>query len=165
MKVVILADTHIKDPADAKKLLEFTNGADFIIHAGDFTSAAVVEHLQKSGKFTGVRGNNDSVDMKDRLRKKEIFRLAGYTIGVFHGHGEGKKTAGRAYEKFVDDNVDIIVFGHSHQPAIFTKNNILMLNPGSPRKKMKERWYSYILLHLLPTGVQAELRLSDRSFV
>ena len=28
------------------------------------------------------------------------------------------------------DNVQIIIFGHTHDPAIFVKNGILLINPG-----------------------------------
>ena len=34
------------------------------------------------------------------------------------------------------DNIDAIIYGHSHQPKIETKNGTLFLNPGSagPRR-------------------------------
>jgi uncharacterized protein len=34
------------------------------------------------------------------------------------------------------DNVDVVIYGHSHQPKIETKNGILFFNPGSagPRR-------------------------------
>jgi hypothetical protein len=34
------------------------------------------------------------------------------------------------------DNVDVVIYGHSHQPKIETKNGTLFFNPGSagPRR-------------------------------
>ena len=82
------------------------------------------------------------------LKEKMIIPVEGYKIGLYHGHGNSKNTLERAYTAFSGDKVDIIVFGHSHQPLILTKNKILMINPGSPSYKRKEPWYSYVILEI-----------------
>lgn len=51
---------------------------------------------------------------------------------------EQKNTLDRIYSIFKDDNVDIILFGHSHQPMIKTKNKTLIINPGSPSKNKRK---------------------------
>jgi putative phosphoesterase len=63
-----------------------------------------------------------------------------------------------AYDKFKDDEVDIIIFGHNHQPAIFTKNKILMLNPGSLTNKRREKWHSFIILDIEKGILDAKIR-------
>ena len=83
----------------------------------------------------------------------------GYKIGVFHGHGENKTTIERAIASFDGEEIDIIIYGHSHQPSIQTKNKTLILNPGSITSKRRERWYSYIVLELMEKGVEVKLCL------
>lgn len=159
MKVGIISDTHINK--DISKLSHITRnfpgGADYIIHAGDYTSIQAAEILMEHNHFVGVFGNADEEGVKALLKEKEIIELEGCRIGVFHGHGQGKTTIDRAYEAFQRDHVDIIIFGHSHQPVIVTKNGVLMLNPGSPTSKRKERWFSYILLELEGKLIRATL--------
>lgn len=164
MRIGIISDTHIH--RHSERLIEFVNrymeNVDMIIHAGDFTSIEVVNVLMKYNNFIGVFGNNDNESIRSVLRDKEILRIMGYKIGIFHGHGEGKTTLERAYDKFKEDRVDIIIFGHSHQPLITTKNKTLMLNPGSPTYKRKGRWYSYILLELKEDSINVEIKFLNK---
>jgi|GEM_PF-3842262 len=66
-------------------------------------------------------------------------------------------TIDRALACFEGEAVDIIIYGHSHQPSIQTRNKVLLLNPGSITSKRRERWYSYIELELMEMGVEAKL--------
>jgi putative phosphoesterase len=63
---------------------------------------------------------------------------------------------------FKEDKVDIIIFGHSHQPIIKTINKTLMLNPGSPTSKGKERWYSVIILELERECINAQIKFFSK---
>ena len=158
MKIAIISDTHIHD--HVSKMQELINryfkDADMIIHAGDYTTKGVVEILKLSKNFVGVYGNNDGEAIREMLKEKEVIKISGYKIGVYHGHGT-KDTMDNAYDKFKNDKVDIIVFGHSHQPGIITKNKILMLNPGSINYRRKERWHSYIILNINRDEMSTEL--------
>jgi putative phosphoesterase len=160
MRIAVISDTHIDKHSD--KIEEFAEkhfkDADMIIHAGDYTSARVVNTLKKLKNFKGVWGNVDSDSVREILNEKEIIELEGYKIGIFHGHGTEKDTMERAYSIFKEDKVDIIIFGHSHKPIIYTRHKVLMLNPGSPTYKRIERWHSYIILELTREMIKAELR-------
>lgn len=161
MKVGIISDTHLgKHPDKIEGLIKtYLNDVDAIIHAGDYKGSKVVNILKRYKNFVGVYGNVDDNSVRELLNEKEIITLSGYRIGIFHGHGEKKTTIERAYDKFKDDKVDIIVFGHSHQPVIMTKQKILIINPGSPTSKRKDRWYSYVILELGKHNICAELKL------
>ncbi|MBE6065836.1 metallophosphoesterase family protein [Clostridium cochlearium] len=161
MKIGIISDTHItKKVENIDKILnDYFYDVDTIIHVGDFNSLEVIKRIRSKKKFIGVYGNNDSKDVKNTLPIKDIIRINGYKIGIFHGHGSGKNALDRAYDEFKDDKVDIIIFGHSHQPIIKTRNKILMINPGSPMRKLKERWYSYVLLELHKRRIEAKMVL------
>ena len=162
MKIGIISDTHIKSNLDRLDQVKYWLAeADFLIHVGDYTSIEVIQSLLTFKNFLGVWGNNDGDDLRQVLKEKEILEVEGYRIGLFHGHGEKKTTQERAMDQFKEDNVDIIVFGHSHQPLILTKNKTLLLNPGSPTNKRRERWFSYIVLELKQGSIKAELRLNS----
>ncbi|SEO62649.1 metallophosphoesterase family protein [Propionispora vibrioides] len=158
MKIAVFSDTHGTGPSFTLDwALPYLTTADAVLHAGDFTTPATLAFFRKFPGFHGVTGNGDQPEVAAVLPGQQILELAAYRVGLFHGHGPGKSTPERAYAAFADQPVDIIVFGHSHQPAIFTKNKILLLNPGSPTNKRKERWFSFILLELSPSRVAATL--------
>lgn len=159
MKILIVADTHLTQPEAFTRVLSDQDLPDYVIHAGDYVDIGVLNSFKEKYNFIGVYGNNDDSEIVQQLYSKEIIEFPPYKIGIFHGDGQGKSTIERTYEQFKTDDVDIVVFGHSHQPLILTKDKMLFLNPGSPTNKRKERWFSYIMLELLPEMIKAELRL------
>nr|WP_316047281.1 metallophosphoesterase family protein [Planococcus glaciei] len=69
-------------------------------------------------------------------------------VGVIHGDGSRKTTEQRAFEAFAEEQVDIIVFGHSHIPVMREVDGITLFNPGSPTDKRKQPQYSFGLLEI-----------------
>lgn len=162
MNIAIISDTHLKkNSGQLDHLMTEFCDADLVIHAGDYGGAWVVEYLQNHFNFIGVWGNIDDVTIKTYLQEKLILNIGPYQVGVCHGHGKMKTTIERAYANFENSIVDIIIFGHSHQPIISTKNKILMLNPGSLTNKRQERWFSYIMLTVDSSGLRAKLVFKD----
>jgi len=159
MKIAILSDTHAKKHNDKlfKLIDNLSEEVDMIIHAGDYISTSVVSKLKEHKNFVGVWGNNDKGYIRDLLKEKVILSIDRYKVGIYHGDGKSKNTLSTAYDKFIDDKVDIIIFGHSHQPLILTKNKILMINPGSPSCKRREPWYSYVTLEIQDKKINAQL--------
>ncbi len=130
---------------------------DMIIHAGDFKTTETFNLLSEYKSFIGVWGNNDPEEIKALLNETEIVELERYRIGIFHGHGTKGTTIERAYSRFSDIQTDVIIFGHSHQPVITTRQGVLLLNPGSPTSKRRERWFTCIILELSASGISARL--------
>jgi putative phosphoesterase len=162
MRIAIISDTHLsRGITKLKALLNRLGPVDLLIHAGDYTTVDVIDVLQNTVNFCGVWGNADNGAVNGRLNEKEILLLSNYRIGIFHGHGKESTTLDRAYAAFEHDNVAIIIFGHSHQPLICTRRKVLMLNPGSPLNKRTQRWFSYIILDLLPGSIEARLVFFD----
>lgn len=159
MKIGILADTHISKPgSNWWSYIEDTfKEVDMLIHAGDFVSFETFEFLRGFKRLYSVWGNCDDAKIQRTLKERDVVTAAGYRIGIFHGHGREKTTLDRAYDQFADDNVDIIVFGHSHQPIVQSKRGVLMLNPGSMTNRRNEKWCSYIILELFPDWFQVGL--------
>lgn len=165
MRIGIISDTHLKKSGENINpiLNEYLNEVDMIIHAGDYINKEVINRIKIFKKFIGVYGNVDDEKVKEVVKEKEIIEVMGYKIGIFHGHGRTKTTIDRVYKSFEDDSVDIIIFGHSHQPIVRTKNKILMINPGSPINKRKERWFSLAILTIDEGQLDVELKFFNKA--
>jgi putative phosphoesterase len=164
LKIGIMSDTHLdKHP---EKIVEYLDkcfkDVELIIHAGDYTNSKVIQLIKSHKNFVGVWGNVDKNPVRAVLKEKEIISIEGKKIGIFHGHGDKKTTTERAFEAFKEDNVDIIIFGHSHQPTILTRNKTLLLNPGSLSRKRKEPWFSYIILTINKNAISAEINFFSK---
>ncbi|SHJ05755.1 hypothetical protein SAMN02745975_01199 [Geosporobacter subterraneus DSM 17957] len=150
IKAVVISDTHIKKLGKPlpKPLQDHLADADAIFHCGDIIDEDFLGELEKFGPVYAVRGNGDFIGAVANLPEKRIIEIGGYKIGILHGHGDKGKTVDRASNAFREEAVDIILFGHSHQPMLQAKSGVLMLNPGSPTTKRREKQYSFIILHL-----------------
>ncbi len=148
MKIGVLSDTHIPGKAKAlpKAVLDAFAGADHIIHAGDILSTDVLNELGKLAPVTAVAGNIDPPELRYLLGEKKIILLGGFRFGIVHGHGSKGTTLGRAIKSFGHDDVDCIIFGHSHYPYCGYHEGILLFNPGSPTDKRRNMYYSAGLL-------------------
>lgn len=162
MKIVVTADTHMSDEGKQLPscLAKACETADLIIHAGDWKSIEVYRMLSKYAEVKGVYGNVDSDDIKKQFPSQQIMEANGYKIGIVHGHGEKKTTEKRALEAFTGQEVDAIIFGHSHIPLIRYFKNILLMNPGSPTDKRKLPYYSYGILEIAE-GMKAEINFFE----
>lgn len=150
MKVVIVSDTHMPKKGNSlpEKLLKELETVDHIIHAGDWSTIEVYEKLASYAPVTGIQGNVEEDEIMDKFPDKQLLTLNGYTIGIVHGHGSGKTTEGRAFDAFINDSVDIIVFGHSHIPLLRYFKKRLLINPGSPTDKRTNPYYSFVVMNL-----------------
>lgn len=133
---------------------------DLILHAGDFKTLEVIDHIRELAPFEGVAGNVDPPEIVEALGKRKTLTCAGYRIGLVHGDGKKKTTLDRAWEAFAEEEKDVIVFGHSHIPYLGVKNGVLMLNPGSPTDKRKNPQFSYAVLEL-GALIEPEIRYFD----
>jgi putative phosphoesterase len=132
---LVTADTHWPRHGRALPgwLLAAAADADAIVHAGDLTDPALLEVLGKRAPTWAVAGNGDPAgDL--RLPERRALRMGDLRIGVTHGHlgRAGASTPDRALAAFAAGEVDLVVFGHSHQPLFRRAGAMWLLNPGSP---------------------------------
>lgn len=158
MRVGVIADTHI--PARAKAIPEAVlaafAGVDLILHAGDLVDVAVLDTLRALAPTYAVAGNNDPPGAGLPLTRE--LSLAGYRIGLTHGHvGTGKSTVERAVSHF--PGLDCVVFGHSHIAYSAWHGITLAFNPGSATDRRRSPHCSFGMLYLEPTGLRAEIHL------
>jgi len=77
---------------------------------------------------------------------------------MIHGDGKRGTTASRARDAFAEDDVDVVLFGHSHRPSIARKDGRLYVNPGSPTDKRMNPLYSFAILTVDGDRVRARLK-------
>lgn len=166
MEIGIISDTHLRQTAKIEPIYDkFLKGLDLVIHAGDYIDRTVLDFFQAHQNFVGVWGNNDGDEIRSLLNPTEVVPVAGHRIGVCHGHpgspgGGPANTFERAYY-LLGSETDIIIFGHSHQPLLRTKNKVLLLNPGSLMSKRRERRASLIRLALYPNHIEPRFIFFD----
>jgi len=132
LKAISISDTHIRSLNDLEqKAVDRISGADIILHAGDYTGIQFVRELRELAEFKGVYGNMDPQSVRAELKPLEVFELKGFRIGLIHP-SEGGSPFGlldRVSKRFKD--VDLVVYGHTHQARKDEVDGILYVNPGS----------------------------------
>jgi hypothetical protein len=132
MKVVVISDSHV-DSIDRlpRRIVDELSGADLVVHAGDYTGTKLLEELRLQGNFRGVYGNMDPPEIRRELPALQTVVIGDCRIGVCHPP-EGGSPFGiedRIRARFQD--VDAIIFGHTHKTKNERKGGVLYLNPGS----------------------------------
>lgn len=118
-KIGILSDTHGLLRPQAAEILR---DCDHIIHAGDLADEKTLEALKEIGTLSAVRGNNDKGEWAKSLEKTVYAQICGLRFLIIHDKKELPKDL---------EDVDILIYGHSHRYVCEKKNGILWLNPGS----------------------------------
>ena len=161
MKFAVLSDTHIPvaAPGLPRELFELISGMDAIIHAGDFQCMDLVRKLSscKDKEFYGVCGNMDPPEIAKLLPKKRIIRIGGFSIGIVHGWGSPEGLTERVCEVFKGDDVQVVVFGHSHRAVNDQRGDLLLFNPGSPTDTRFTRQNSVGVLSIEKGIISAEI--------
>jgi len=132
VRIGVISDTHVTSFVEIPRQILITLAkVDLIIHTGDFVTKDVLDGLKRLGEVKAVRGNLDSEELKQILPEKELLLIEGKRIGIVHGSGSPYGIDDRVRGMFED--VDIIVYGHSHEPKNEIKKGILFFNPGRAR--------------------------------
>jgi putative phosphoesterase len=162
VRLLIISDTHV--PARARDLppqvWDEVGRADVVIHAGDWVAPALLDELEdRAARLIGVYGNNDGAELRRRLPEVARVTLGGLRVAVVHETG-GK--AGRELRADRDyQNVDLLIFGHSHIPwDTVSPGGLRLLNPGSPTDRRRQPACSY-LTAVVRDGVLDDVRLHE----
>lgn len=153
--VGIISDTHI--PGRVKELPEeifeifkpssensllLGKDVNLIVHSGDIEDLETLNELEKIAKVIAVQGNMDQKEIKEKLPVGISLEIYNWKIGIIHSpfpfwlgshfNFAQEKIAERLAQR---ENLDILIFGHTHQPFLKTLNlsgkKVLLINPGS----------------------------------
>ena len=124
--VGIISDTHGLLRREAIAVLR---SSDMIIHAGDVGNPDVIKALEDVAPTFAVRGNIDKGTWAADLPMTELVEVGEQVFYVLHEISQLDFDPAEA-------GFAAVVFGHSHQPLIETRQGVLFLNPGSagPRR-------------------------------
>ena len=139
MKIGVLSDTHLREPhSEFKKWIEFHfKDVEKIFHTGDFVDLSVAEYLSSQKVLIAVSGNMDPSEIREAFPRKRVVEIGRFKIGLVHGGGAPFGMESRVRDEF--DDVDAIVYGHTHAPAHHQVKDIYFFNPGSPTRSFIHR--------------------------
>ena len=110
---------------------------DLILHAGDFSTVAVLEELEALGPpVAAVHGNVDEPALRARLPEERVVEAGGARIAMVHDAGPSKGRLERLRIRFPD--ADAVVFGHSHIPLHDERDGFQIFNPGSATDRRRQ---------------------------
>ncbi len=132
MKIGIVSDSHKKIDflKNAIKRLK-KDGADFLVHAGDIVLKENLEILKQSKlPYQTVLGNNDAhliefIDRYNLFQEPHYFDINNLKVKLMH------------LPYYLNNDANMIVYGHTHHFFAEVKQNSLYINPGEicARKK------------------------------
>ena len=162
MLIAVISDTHL--PRGRRRLpdrcTELLEGADLILHAGDFTAAGVLEELEAVGPpVAAVHGNVDEAALRARLPEARVVAAGDVRIGMVHDAGPATGRLDRMRRRFPD--AEAVVFGHSHAPLHEERDGFQIFNPGSPTDRRRQPRHTMGLARVEQGRVRFELLALD----
>ena len=144
MRILIVSDTH-RHEENLEIVLQREKNLDMLIHLGDSEGSEDYIRTIAECPCYIVKGNNDYFSDLNRDIKMTIGK---YRVLLTHGNhyyvSLGTETIiseGRAQD------MDIVMFGHTHRPLVDIREDITVLNPGSLSYPRQEgRIPTYIMM-------------------
>ena len=153
IRIGVISDTHFQDlGAGLEFFTDLCRGpfadVETILHAGDLVHPDLLACFDEK-PVIGVRGNCD--DAVSGLPERRILETAGFHIGLVHGYGSPDLIEENARASFAAEQIDVLVFGHSHYPCCRRQRDLLLFNPGSPTDRREAPFRSVGILELSDT--------------
>ncbi|MEJ6348692.1 metallophosphoesterase [Holzapfeliella sp. He02] len=151
-KLLIMSDTHGETSLMKQVIKRHQAEVDKVIHAGD-------GQFQSSGDVTdiiAVHGNmTEVIDLPDEAHLK----IDDGGLLLMHGHLDDNIAYNpmRLQFKGLENQTNVLVFGHTHQPFVSYFDDLLLLNPGSLAKSRDVR--------LKATGTYAILTITSQKYM
>jgi hypothetical protein len=160
MKIGVISDTHVPTITNSlpPAVFEIFKDVDLILHAGDIVNLSLIEELRALAPVEAVAGNMDDAETQLRLPHKKVLPLGKFTVGLTHG--KYKIDIQREMIRKEFDSVDLIVYGHSHNPFWGKIDGVYFLNPGSPTDTRYAPYKSIAILHIADDLKAEIVRLS-----
>jgi putative phosphoesterase len=126
----VVSDTHgTDDPCLEGRTATAVREADVVVHAGDFTTEAVLDGFHDAAaRLDAVHGNRDSPAVTDRLPARRVLDYGGVRFVVVHGHEHSEQALSLSAR---EAGAACVIVGHSHRPTVRALGDVTLLNPGS----------------------------------
>ncbi len=130
VRIGVIADTHgILEPEVEQSYREA--GLAKIVHAGDIGGPEIIRRLGAICDVIAVAGNCDPPPFARRLPATARLMVGTCAILILHDLGAGEAPAADVHELLAAEKPRVVIFGHTHRPAIFERDGVLFFNPGS----------------------------------
>lgn len=150
-----MSDTHLDLVTDAFAMIcnRYCAGADMVIHLGDWARNPVLDFMEQY-PLVGVSGNSDDRALRNKLPPNRVIQVKNHRIGITHGWGSVHDIRKKLLNEF--ENVDAVLYGHTHQPLMLQENGIFWFNPGSVFQGRQGAPSSLGILHI-EDGIRGEI--------
>ena len=158
VKIGVISDSHFmaKKVRLPEQIISSFKGVDRIFHAGDIISPQVLAQLSAVAPVTAVKGNMDTGRDFASLPETVVEGIEGVKIGLIHGWGPPKGITDRIRKRFPDD-IDCIVFGHTHTPMNEVIDGVYFFNPGASFDKIYSLFNSVGILYVDNGDIKGEI--------
>jgi uncharacterized protein len=128
VRIGVVSDSH-GELYMLDKALSLMEDIDLIIHLGDHYNDIIKINEKYKNDIEYVVGNND---YKGGAEYDKTIVIAGKRIFMTHGHKYNVSLGlNKLYFKGLEENADIVLYGHTHVQHIERSSSTLFLNPGS----------------------------------
>ena len=128
--LVAVSDTHATaSPVLSEYLRDTLVRAETVVHAGDFTTEAVLEGFEGlADEFVAVHGNSDAAAVRERLPAVATVDALGVRFLVVHGHEHDRTSLPLLARQ---EGADVVLVGHTHRAGIDHVGDVLVVTVGS----------------------------------
>jgi putative phosphoesterase len=146
-RVGVISDTHGLMRPEALAALK---GSELILHAGDIGKPEVLQALNGIAPVLAIRGNNDRQAWARTLPEVLNLVINGFKLQVIHNVHE-------IADDPMEGRISVVISGHSHQPGVVKRDEILFVNPGSAGPRRFKLPVSLCRINLAAKLVQAAI--------
>jgi putative phosphoesterase len=164
MRIALLGDTHLPSLMRSMDELgpepgEALRGADLILHAGDVTVPAVLDWCEQFAPVLVAEGNNDLFH-DPRMAHRQLLDIEGWRLGMAHElRPESRPMEQMLGAVFPREQIDVLIGGDTHVERLEYRDDVLLVNPGSPTlpHHLSTRLGSLAILEISRASVRAEI--------
>jgi putative phosphoesterase len=157
MVIGVISDTHGRLDAAVKGIFA---GVAHIIHAGDVGDARLLDELAEIAPVTAVFGNTDQGELRERLPRVAVGEVTGATAesaagppaAVRFAVAHKRKQLLAAYPDPAVQGLRLMVYGHTHEPALSWRQGVLFVNSGTVSAPEESDWVRSVALVECGTG-------------
>ena len=128
MKILVFSDSH-REIGHMRDVIN-RERPDYVFHLGDHDTDA--ERISRQFQLLPVAMVRGNCDGWSDTPKTLTLCIGGVTFFLCHGHTYGvKSNISTAVYAAMEQNADVLLYGHTHQAAKKTVRGIKVLNPGA----------------------------------
>ncbi len=144
MRIAVVGDTHGRIEPIKRELLKIQ--PDHMIFTGDFYGDALRLSAHLGVSCQAIVGN---CDLANAGPHELLIELLGKRFYLVHGHQYGVKMGLQSLlYRGLEQEADVVLFGHTHVSCCEQIDNVWLINPGSPSRPRAGTRGSYCLVDL-----------------